>query len=40
VGAVVLLWPRDLFTPQEFAKLHAARLRAAATSITAGLATG
>jgi IclR family mhp operon transcriptional activator len=40
VGALVMLWPRDLLAPQEFAKLHAPRLLAAATSITADLAAG
>jgi IclR family mhp operon transcriptional activator len=38
VGALVMLWPRALFTPREFAGMHLDRLRAAASTISSGLA--
>ena len=40
VGALVMLWPRALFTPREFAGMHLDRLRAAASTISSGLADG
>jgi IclR family mhp operon transcriptional activator len=38
-GALVMLWPENLFTPRAFAALHLARLKTAATSISADLST-
>ena len=37
-GALVMLWPRDLLTTAEFARLHAGRLKEAAARVTADLA--
>jgi IclR family transcriptional regulator, mhp operon transcriptional activator len=40
IGSLVMLWPRDLLDPQEFAALHAERLKAAARAISADLDAG
>jgi len=37
IGALVMLWPRTLFTPAKFAEAHLDRLREAARSISSDL---
>jgi IclR family mhp operon transcriptional activator len=37
-GALVMLWPRDLYSPAAFARLYLDRLQSAATAVTRDLA--